>query len=96
MSEGAQAELDRFFEREGWVSINSRVGTPNELEYQIKIGDEPIRLAVNYLTASTNPVEKIPWPPHLNDDCIKPISGKYPVEFNFSLDQWASINLTSK
>lgn len=85
----AQTERDVFFQQEGWVSINSRVGTPNELEYQIKIGDAPIRLAVNYLSVSSNPDDtKKTWPANLADDVSRPTPGGLPAEMSFSPEQW--------
>ena len=40
--EGAstKAERDSFLEEEHWLANNSRMGAPNELEYQLKIPDE--------------------------------------------------------
>ena len=90
----AQAEREAFRQHENWMSVNSRMGTPNELEYQIAIGGDPIRLAVNYLLVSSNPNdEKIAWPPNLDDDVIKPTPGGLPMEFFFSLDKWGRIDL---
>ena len=47
------------------------MGSPEELEYQIELTGEILRLAVTFIKAS-NPNVKIPWPINLNDDCIKP------------------------
>jgi hypothetical protein len=95
LSELTQAERDAFFQKEGWGSVNSWMGTPNELEYQIEVGSEPLRLAVNYIKTS-DPNEKIPWPSNLDDDCIKPTPGGLPAQLNFSPDQWVKLNLSSK
>lgn len=87
-----RAEREDFFKHEGWLAVNSRFGTPNELEYQIKIGSDPIRLAVNYLTVSSNPnEEKSPWPPLVDDDITKPTPGGLPQQFDFSPDKWAKL-----
>jgi hypothetical protein len=91
-SAAVQAERDAFFHNEGWVSINSRMGMPNELEYQIKVPDGPLRLAVNYIRAS-EPTKKIPWPGDLDDDCVKPTPGGLPAQMYFSPDRWAAIDL---
>jgi Tol biopolymer transport system component len=88
-----QAERDDFFQHEGWISVNARMGTPNELEYQIIIGDAPLRLAVNYLKVSSDPNdEKIAWPSNLTDDCSKPTPGGLPTQFNFTPDIWVSLD----
>jgi len=89
-SDAAQAERDAFLQNEGWVSINSRMGTPNELEYKIRVSGTSIRLAANLLRSST-PDVKVPWPPDLDDDCVKPTPGGLPAGMHFSTDQWAAI-----
>ena len=58
-SESAQAERAEFLLEEGWVAANSRMGTPEELEYRIEMAEDTLRLAVNFIRAS-NPNEKIP------------------------------------
>ncbi|MCJ7702531.1 MAG: SUMF1/EgtB/PvdO family nonheme iron enzyme, partial [Anaerolineales bacterium] len=90
-SEAAQAERDEFLKGEGWVAANARMGTPHELEYQIELKDETIRLAVNFFRAS-NQNEKIPWPAGLNDDCIKLTPGGLPENLYFSPEQWATLD----
>jgi formylglycine-generating enzyme required for sulfatase activity len=92
--EAAQAERAEFLQDEGWLAANGLMGTPNELEYQIKIPDQNIRLAVVYIK-SNPPHEKIPWPEDLDDDCIKPTSGGLPTILKFSPDRWGALQLTS-
>ena len=89
-SDAAQAERDAFLQDEGWVSINSRMGRPNELEYKIQVSGKSIRLAANLLRSSA-PNDKVAWPPDLDDDCVKPTPGGLPAEMQFSTDQWAVI-----
>ena len=93
-SETAQLERDAFLQEEHWVAANARMGSPNELEFQIEVTNETLRLAVNFLTAS-NPNVKIPWPNDLNDDCIKPTPGGMPAQLHFSPDTWATIGIPS-
>jgi len=92
-SESAQAERAEFLQEEGWLAANGRMGAPNELEYQIRISEQNIRLAVVF-TRSTYPYEKVPWPARLNDDCILPTPGGFPAELHFSPDQWARLELS--
>jgi len=92
--QAAQAERQAFLKEEAWVAANSRMGAPNELEYQIEIANETLRLAANYLSAS-NPNVKIPWPDDLDDDCIKPTPGEMPAQLYFSPDRWGTIVLSS-
>ncbi|HEY71606.1 MAG TPA: hypothetical protein G4O08_13600 [Anaerolineae bacterium] len=88
--EAAQAEREAFLELEHWIAANSRMGAPNELEYQIEAMGETLRLAVIFLLAS-DPNLKIPWPIHLDDDCIKPTPGGMPLQLHFSPDGWGLI-----
>jgi hypothetical protein len=92
LSDAAQAERDEFLQQEGWVAANGRMGIPNELEYQLKIPAGDFRLAAVYLKSSP-PYDKIPWPAELTDDTIMPTPGGLPVIFNFSLEQWAVLDL---
>ena len=89
-SESAQAERFEFLLEEDWVAANAGMGTPNELEYQIKITNQDLRLAVNFIRAS-NPDDKIPWPPDLGDDCIKLTPGGLPPDMHFSPELWGMI-----
>lgn len=89
-SEVAQAERDAFLGEEHWVAANSRMGSPNELEYQIEMSVENLRLAVSFIRAS-NPDVKTPWPKDLDDDCIKPTPGEMPDQLRFSPDRWATV-----
>jgi formylglycine-generating enzyme required for sulfatase activity len=93
-SESAQSERVEFLQDEGWLAANGRMGTPNELEYQIKIQDQDFRLAVVF-TRSTYPYEKVPWPANLDDDCIKPTPGGFPATLAFSPDEWGILTLTN-
>jgi C-terminal processing protease CtpA/Prc len=86
-SEAALAERGAFLQSEGWVASNSRMGTPSELEYQVKIDGNTLHMAVIFLRVE-DPDVKIPWPPDLEDDCIKPTEGELPINMEFSLEQW--------
>jgi len=93
-SEAAQAERAAFLQEEHWVAANSRMGTPNELEYQIEVTNVSLRTAVSFIRGS-NPNAKIPWPNDLDDDCIKPTPGGMPAQYHFSPDKWATIDMPS-
>jgi hypothetical protein len=92
-SESILAERAKFLQDEGWLAANGLMGTPNELEYQIKIPDQDFRLAVVYIKA-TYPYKKVPWPAKLDDDCIQPGSGGLPLVMQFSIAQWARLELS--
>ena len=89
-SDAAVAERTNFLQTEDWVAANALMGTPNELEYQIEIPDGTLRLAAIFLRAS-NPNEKIPWPPDLEDDCIEPTPGGFPQNMDFLLERWGTL-----
>jgi formylglycine-generating enzyme required for sulfatase activity len=89
-SPSAQAERAEFLLEEGWLAGNGRMGTPNELEYQIKIPDQEYRLAAVYIKA-TPPYEKVPWPSDLEDACVQPTPGGFPDSMAFSPDQWREL-----
>jgi hypothetical protein len=89
-SEAAENERDVFLQKEGWVSLNSRIGAPNELEYKIKISEDTIRMAANYIKAS-EPNIKIPWPQNLDDGCTTPTPGGLPQQMHFAPEKWGLI-----
>lgn len=92
LNDALEEERTAFLAQEGWMGANSWIGTPNELEYQIALGEEDFHLAVNYLLVS-NPDEKIPFPADLTDDCILPTPGYYPNEFQFSPESWMLVSV---
>jgi hypothetical protein len=89
-SESAQAELDTLLENDHWVATNSRIGKPNEIEYQIEVSHKTLQIAVNYIRAS-KPNIKILWPNNLDDDCKKPTPGGLPEKMYFSPNKWGTI-----
>lgn len=90
-SESALEERAEFLQDEDWLAANGRMGTPNELEYQIKISGQSSSLAVVF-SKSSYPYEKVPWPANLDDDCIKPTTGGFPNILEFSPDQWGVLH----
>ncbi len=92
-SASAVAEREKFLQDEGWVANNSYMGTPNELEYKIKIIQESMRLAVTLIPA--NDIDtRIYWPIDLDDDCILPTSGGLLATLSFLLDHWAALEIS--
>jgi formylglycine-generating enzyme required for sulfatase activity len=89
-SDTARAARANFLEQDGWVAANSRTGTPEELEYQIRIMEDTLRLAINILYTS-NTDEKIPWPADLGDDSVMPTPGGLPETLNLSPEQWGTL-----
>jgi hypothetical protein len=91
-SQSARYERADFLLEENWLAANGRMGTPNELEYQITIPDRNFHMAVVYIKAYP-PYEKIAWPDMLKDDSIQPSQGGLPEEMQFSLEQWMVFEL---
>lgn len=92
-SENAKAEREKFLLEEGWVGVNTWIGTPEELEYRIKLSDEPVRLAVTIIRTSP-PYEKIPWPAYLDDDCIKDTPDGLLDTMHFSPEDWVRLEVS--
>jgi len=91
-NDAAQAERDVFLQQEHWVSINTRMGTPQELEYQIEMTGETLRLAVTFMMSSgTN--QKFSWPNDLTDACMQSFEGGFPLQLQFSSDTWETITI---
>ncbi len=90
----AQAEREHFLQSEGWLAANSRMGTPNELEYQIKITGETLPLAVSFMRSSA-PDERVYFPVTLTDDTIQPTPDGLPETRNFLPETWLLLDLAS-
>ena len=91
-SEEAQAERQAFLQTEGWVAANGFMGTPNQLEYQIAIPATGFRLAAVIIKTS-QPFDKIPWPPELDDDTVLHTPDGLPKVFQFSTERWVPFGL---
>ena len=90
-SASAQAKRTAYLQENHWLAANSRMGAPNELEYQIEVTDGSQRIAVSVFRSST-PDERAFWPATLDDDTIQPNPGGLPTELHFSPDQWEMLN----
>jgi hypothetical protein len=86
--DAAEAEREAFFREEGWIASTSWMGVRHELEYRIRTGISPVRLAVVSLRAS-DPNVRIRWPADLEDDCVKPTPKGLPPTLSFDPDKWA-------
>ena len=89
-SDAAVAEREAYLAEEGWMAANSRMGTPNELEYRILAPDDPIVLAVSIMRTSS-PDERHTWPVALDDDTTTPTSGGVPDEMLFQPGTWGKV-----
>ncbi len=89
-SAAAQAERAAYLQENGWLAANSRMGSSNELEYQIKWLNSPYRIAVSMFRSSA-PNERVLWPPTLNDDTIQPNPGGLSTELHFLPEQWTLV-----
>jgi hypothetical protein len=89
-SDVAQAERAAYLQENGWLAANSRMGKPNELEYQIKLPEVSYRIAVSVFR-SFAPDERVVWPSALTDDTTRPNPGGLPTELHFLPEQWAIV-----
>jgi hypothetical protein len=89
----AQAERESFLLNEGWLANNSMMGTPEEVEYQLKISDHPIQLAVQIIPANALDV-RIYWPLGLADDIVEPMPGGLSDTLNLDPTQWAVLEFS--
>jgi hypothetical protein len=94
-SEASRRERNAFLEEEGWLAANSRMGTPNELEYQIKAPGKKVTLAVAFMRSS-DPEQRVFLPPDLKDDTIQPAPGGLPETRVFSPGTWMVLGLAGK
>ncbi len=91
----AQEALSIHLQEEGWVANNGRRGVPEEVEFQIAMPDNSLRLAVN----SIGPPDYrsvLTWPGDLQDDCssLEMITGPIPEQAQFSLEDWVTLSIS--
>jgi hypothetical protein len=86
-SEEATETRMAFFDKHGWLGINSFMGNENELEYKIQLDGSENYLAVNFLSAD-DPERKFIWPMDVVDGPAQPIDGGFLEEMEFSPQNW--------
>jgi formylglycine-generating enzyme required for sulfatase activity len=86
------AEREAFLQQEHWLANNSRMGTPNELEYKVAMLNDSLRLAVTFTRASDTSM-RIYWPIGLEDDCTKSPQGEFPTTLHFAPSTWMTIRV---
>ena len=94
-SEVDRNERDEFFESNGWLAANARMGKPNEQEFKIFLTDGVLKMAVNFIEGSKQD-SKTPWPIGLNDDVILPTPGGFPLEMDFNPSYWGLLQFGMK
>ncbi len=87
-----EGEIDAFLQREGWVASLGTQGVPEEMEYQIKMKDGSLTLAVVYVDDFSFETA-LHWPDDLKDDCLSLalIPEDPPERLDFSPDSWVTI-----
>jgi hypothetical protein len=90
-SDQAQTERATHLREEGWLASNTMVGTPGEMEYQIAIPANTLRLAVAFEQISDKTI--FGWPENLGDDTRNKglIGGDPPQKVQFSPEQWMTV-----
>ena len=88
----AQEALQTHLLQAGWVANNGRMGNSDEVEFQIAIEADSLRLAVNSIGAP-NYGTVISWPAALGDDCssLDMIGGPIPEQAQFSIEEWVTV-----
>ncbi|TFH36577.1 MAG: hypothetical protein E4G99_04655 [Anaerolineales bacterium] len=83
-----QAQLDSY----GWVSSLYNMGTRTQIEYQIGLRDQPVRLAAVFMSMAGTIHA---WPPDLSDDCLDRdlISEDTPETIQFEPRTWPQLNM---
>jgi len=89
-----EARQTHLFE-EGWVASNGRMGNPDEVEYQIAMPEDELRLAVTSIGAP-NYKSVISWPGDLADGCssLDMLTGPIPEQTQFSVEEWITLTIS--
>jgi hypothetical protein len=91
-SQQAIEERREHLERENWLASNGLMGNSNEMEYQIALTDDQIRLAVTYLLSPEYTTSDF-WPDTLGAGCrnFEPLQSDPPETVNFAPETWITI-----
>jgi hypothetical protein len=91
----AKESLSRHLQEEGWTANNGLTGVQEEVEYQILLPGDSMRLAVNSI-GQPNYRTVHSWPGNLVDDCsrLSMITGPIPEEAQFSIGGWAALSIS--
>ncbi len=91
-SEQALEERREHLEREDWLASNRPMGNFNEMEYQIAMSDDEIRLAVTYLISPAYETSEF-WPDTLGTGCrdFEPFPGDAPETVDFAPETWIPV-----
>jgi hypothetical protein len=94
-SSKAQENLNRHLEEAGWTASNGLTGVQEEVEYQIVLPENPLRLVVNSIGQPDYRAVHS-WPDSLVDDCsrLSMITGPIPEEAQFSIGGWATLSVS--
>lgn len=88
----AQRAREKNLKKEGWAASTGRMGTPEDVEYQIAMPEGVIRLAVSTIGAPDYEEVAI-WPADAADDCgnIQLLGGPIPDSAPFSPEGWMTV-----
>jgi Tol biopolymer transport system component len=91
-SQQALEERREHLEREKWLASNGRMGNSNEMEYQIAMTDNKIRLAVTYLMSPGYRTTDF-WPDTLCAGCrnFEPLPGNPSEIVFFAPETWITV-----
>jgi len=87
VSSGAVAERSLFLETEGWLATNSYLGTPGEMEYEVRFPGTSLQVLFVYLPVS-DPESVLSWPASVSQDVIP---GPIPSVAHLNPAQWALV-----
>lgn len=90
-------ERQALFETEGWMASISYMEPPEEMEYQITMGEEPLTLAVVYQEGRHRDTA-LWWPETLDDDCLGLVTrpGDLPEQLEFSPKSWVTLVVSTE
>ncbi len=96
-SQQALEERREHLERENWLASNGLMGNSNEMEYQLAMTDDKIRLAVTYLL-SPNYTTSDYWPDTLGAGCryFEPLQADPPETVSFTPETWIIVNTANE
>lgn len=90
----AREERGAHLQEAGWIASNGRMGNSEEVEYQIELQADSVRLAVSSI-GSPDYETVVSWPGKLSDGCSNPdmLKGPIPEQTRFSQEEWITLTM---
>jgi hypothetical protein len=89
------SQMEQLLQEEGWRASIGYLGAPGQVEYQVALQADEMKLALAYISAEdTETVSH--WPDTLSEETVAELLGRRKETQNFTTEEWATITIENK